>query len=147
VNGAPAQQVFTAIVTGTRYSMLLPPELSGSITVSLKDVTVRDALDALRELYGYEYRIQGNRIHVQPNTLQSRIYQINYLAGRRQGVTDISVSSGSISRSTGASGTPSRRRCDADRLRPARRARLPRRGDPSRAAGYRLRIRPTSGMS
>ncbi len=98
VNGAPAQQVFSAIVTGTRYSMLLPPELSGAITVSLKDVTVREALDALRDLYGYEYRIQGNRIHVQPNTLQSRIFQINYLAGRRQGVTDISVSSGSISR-------------------------------------------------
>lgn len=107
VNGAPAQQVFTAIVTGTRYSMLLPPELSGSITVSLKNVTVREALDALRDLYGYEYRIQGNRIHVQPNTLQSRIYQINYLAGRRQGVTDISVSSGSISRSIGASGASS----------------------------------------
>lgn len=104
VNGAPAQQVFTAIVTGTRYSMLLPPELAGSITVSLKDVTVREALDALRDLYGYEYRIQGNRIHVQPNTLQSRIFQINYLAGRRQGITDISVSSGSISRSAGASG-------------------------------------------
>lgn len=106
VNGAPAQQVFTAIVTGTRYSMLLPPELTGSITVSLKDVTVREALDALRDLYGYEYRIQGNRIHVQPNTLQSRIFQINYLAGRRQGVTDISVSSGSISRAigTGAQG-------------------------------------------
>lgn len=104
VNGAPAQQVFTAIVTGTRYSMLLPPELTGSITVSLKDVTVREALDALRELYGYEYRVQGNRIHVQPNTLQSRIYQINYLAGRRQGVTDISVSSGSISRAVNASG-------------------------------------------
>ncbi len=104
VNGAPAQQVFTAIVTGTRYSMLLPPELSGAITVSLKDVTVREALDALRELYGYEYRIQGNRIHVQSNTLQSRIFQINYLAGRRQGVTDISVSSGSISRTGGAAG-------------------------------------------
>ncbi|MCC6659215.1 MAG: secretin N-terminal domain-containing protein [Rhodocyclaceae bacterium] len=104
VNGAPAQQVFTAIVTGTRYSMLLPPELSGSITVSLKNVTVREALDALRELYGYEYRIQGNRIHVQPNTLQSRIFQINYLAGRRQGVTDISVSSGSISRAVTAGG-------------------------------------------
>ncbi|GIK26132.1 MAG: pilus (MSHA type) biogenesis protein MshL [Betaproteobacteria bacterium] len=104
VNGAPAQQVFTAIVTGTRYSMLLPPELSGAITVSLKDVTVREALDALRELYGYEYRIQGNRIHVQPNTLQSRIFQINYLAGRRQGGSDISVSSGSISRAIGGSG-------------------------------------------
>ncbi len=98
VNGAPAQQVFTAIVTGTRYSMLLPPDLSGAITVSLKSVTVREALDALRDLYGYEYRIQGNRIRVQSNTLESRIFQINYLAGRRQGVTDISVSSGSISR-------------------------------------------------
>jgi MSHA biogenesis protein MshL len=96
VANAPAQQVFLSIVSGTRYSMLLPAELSGTIAVNLKNVTVREALDALRELYGYEYRIQGNRILVQPNTLQTRIFQVNYLAGKRVGSTDMRVTSGSI---------------------------------------------------
>ena len=93
---APAGQVFMALVTGTRYSMLLPPDLSGKITVNLKDATVKEALDTIRELYGYEYRVQGTRIFIQANTLQSRVFRINYLSGRRQGSSDLRVTSSSI---------------------------------------------------
>lgn len=105
VSNAPAQQVFLQIVSGTKYSMLVPPEVSGSIAINLKNVTVREALDSLRELYGYEYRMQGNRIFIQPNTLQTRIFQVNYLAGKRRGTTDMRVTSGSISSNTGAAST------------------------------------------
>ena len=96
VNNAPAQQVFMAIVSGTRYSMLLNPQVSGSITVNLKDVTVREALDSLRELYGYDYRIDGTRIFVQPAGLQTKIYRVNYLVGMRRGTSDLRVQSGSL---------------------------------------------------
>lgn len=118
VSNAPAQQVFLQIVTGTRYSMLVAPEVSGVVALNLKNVTVREALDALRDLYGYEYTMQGTRIHIQPNTLQTRIFQVNYLASKRNGSSDTRVTSGSISSAgaavpaTGAaaangSGTPS----------------------------------------
>ena len=104
VANAPAHQVFLQIVSGTRYSMLVPPDLTGTIAVNLKSVTVREALDTLRELYGYEYRMQGTRIFIQPNTLQTRIFQVNYLAGKRQGSTDMRVTSGSISNSASGGG-------------------------------------------
>jgi len=94
---APAVQVFMAIVSGTRYNMLVGPEVAGNITVNLKDVTVREALEAIRELYGYEFAIKGNRIAIQPNTLQTRVFQVNYLASRRQGATELRVTSSSIS--------------------------------------------------
>lgn len=97
VSNAPASQVFMALVTGTRYSMLIAPEVSGSVTVNLKSVTVREALETLRELYGYEFKFQGTRIYIQPNTMQTRIFQINYLAGKRQGQSDVRVTSSSIS--------------------------------------------------
>ena len=97
VSNAPAAQVFMALVAGTRYSMLVPPEVSGSLTLNLKNVTVREALETLRELYGYEFKFQGTRIYIQPNTLQTRIFQINYLAGKRQGQSDVRVTSSSIS--------------------------------------------------
>jgi MSHA biogenesis protein MshL len=96
VNNAPAQQVFMAIVSGTRYSMLLNPKVSGAVTVNLKDVTVREALDSLRELYGYDYRIDGTRIFVQPAGLQTKIYRVNYLVGERRGKSDLRVQSGSL---------------------------------------------------
>lgn len=99
VSNAPAQQVFLQIVTGTRYSMLVAPEVSGTVALNLKNVTVREALDAMRDLYGYEYTMQGTRIHIQPNTLQTRIFQVNYLASKRNGSSDTRVTSGSISSS------------------------------------------------
>lgn len=100
VSNAPAQQVFLQIVTGTRYSMLVAPEVSGVVALNLKNVTVREALDAMRDLYGYEYTMQGNRIHIQPNTLQTRIFQVNYLASKRNGSSETRVISGSISSSS-----------------------------------------------
>jgi MSHA biogenesis protein MshL len=97
VNNAPANQVFMGIVHGTRYSMLVHPEVSGTISVNLKDVTVKEALDAIRELYGYDYRIEGNRIFVQPLTLQTRVFKVNYLTATRKGASDVRVVSGSVS--------------------------------------------------
>ena len=105
VSNAPASQVFMAIVSGTRYSMLVNPEVSGSISVNLKDVTVMEALDTIRELYGYDYRVQGTRIFIQPLTLQSRIFKVNYLNAQRQGRSDTRVVTGSITSNHGAAGT------------------------------------------
>jgi MSHA biogenesis protein MshL len=96
VNNAPANQVFMAIVSGTRYSMIVHPDVRDPISVNLKDVSVIEALDTLRDLYGYEYRIQGNRITIQPVTLQTRVFKVNYLQATRVGRSEIRVSSGSI---------------------------------------------------
>jgi MSHA biogenesis protein MshL len=96
VNNAPAQQVFLGIATGTRYSMLLHPEVAGNITANLKDVNVPEAMAAIRELYGYDYRMDGNRILVQPLTSQTRFYSIPYPTSVRQGKSELRVTSGSI---------------------------------------------------
>lgn len=105
VNNTAAQQVFMAIVSGTRYSVLVHPEVTGSISLSLKDVTVFDALEAIRELYGYDYKVDGTRIYIQPLTLQTRIYQVSYLTGQREGKSSLRVSSGSVADSV-VSSTP-----------------------------------------
>ncbi len=105
VNNAPATQVFLSIVSGTRYSMLLHPQVAGTISVSLKDVTVEEALGAIRELYGYDYRVDGTRVFVQPAGLQTRVFQVNYLPGQRRGISDIRVSSGAVT-DTAQSTTP-----------------------------------------
>ena len=104
VNNAPAAQVFMSIVSGTRYSMLVAPEVAGNITVNLKDVTVIEALSALRELYGYEYKLDGTRIFIQPLTLRSRVFQVNYLFAQRAGRSDMRVTSGSVGDTPAASG-------------------------------------------
>src|SRR3990172_1929504 len=97
VSNTSVNQVFTAIVSGTRYSMLLHPEVRGSISLNLKDVTVFEALEAIREMYGYDYKVDGTRIYILPWTLQTRIFQVNYLTGSRAGTSSLRVTSGSVS--------------------------------------------------
>lgn len=102
VANAPAAQVFMSIVAGTRYSMLLHPGVTGSISVNLKDVTVEEALAAIRDLYGYEYRIEGTRVFVQGAGLQTRVFKVNYLPGQRSGASEVRVQSSAISEATTA---------------------------------------------
>lgn len=102
VNNASLQQVFHAIASGSRYSILLPPGLSGTVSINLKDVTVREALDVLRELHGLEYRIEGTRVFIQPAALQTRMFQVSYPTTRRLGRSETRVTSGSIASQSGS---------------------------------------------
>ena len=105
VNNAPAAQVFLQLAQGTHYNMLVSPDVSGMLSISLKDTTVPEAMDTLRELFGYDFRITGKRIFVYANTVQTRLYKVNYLPGRRQGASDIRVSSSAITTAGGTGGT------------------------------------------
>ncbi|WP_457442374.1 secretin N-terminal domain-containing protein [Roseateles sp. P5_E4] len=106
VNGAPARDVFLSLVSDTRYSMLVHPSVSGQLSVTLKGVTVRESLDAIRDVYGFDYSIDGRRITVFPPTLQTRVFTINALAHQRSGRSEVRVSSGAAPASSqnGAAG-------------------------------------------
>lgn len=97
LNNVPANQFFMAIASGTRYSMLVHPDVTGTLSANLKDVTLFEALDAIRELYGYDYEVDGTRIYIKPLTLQTRVFTVNYLTANRKGTSDIRVTSGSVS--------------------------------------------------
>ena len=96
-NNVPARQFFTSIVAGTRYNMLVHPDIGGTISANLKDVTLFQALDAVRELYGYDYKVEGTQIFIKPLTMQTRLFHVNYLTGARKGTSNLRVSSTSVS--------------------------------------------------
>lgn len=102
VRNAPAAQVFAQIGAGSNYNLLVPPDLSGTISLTLKNTTMHEALDTLREVYGYDYRITGNRVFISANTVQTRLYRINYLPGRRVGSSELSISSAAQANASGA---------------------------------------------
>ena len=104
INNAPASQVFLQLANGTAYNMLVSPDVSGSLSITLKDTTVPEAMDTMREMFGFEYRITGNRIFVYPTTVQTRLYRVNYLPGRRQGASDTRITSSAITASANGGG-------------------------------------------
>jgi MSHA biogenesis protein MshL len=109
VNNAPARQVFMGLVEGTPYSMVVHADVGGTVTLHLKNATVPEAMEALRAVYGYDYKRDGNRIMVLGRGMQARIYPVNYLNLERKGRSLTRVSSGELSQggttSGGGSGT------------------------------------------
>ena len=95
-NNVPAQQFFRSIVAGTRYNILVHPDVAGTITANLKDVTLPETLDAIREMYGYDYKIEGTRISIKPLTMQTKMFHVNYLVGKRAGMSSTRVTSTSV---------------------------------------------------
>ena len=104
VANASAPQVLSALVAGTRYSMIVHPDIKGTISLNLKDVTIADVLDSVREIYGYEYKVEGTRIFVLPARMQTRMFRVDYLTSERRGKSDVRVSANTITPSGGGGG-------------------------------------------
>jgi MSHA biogenesis protein MshL len=105
VHNAPARQVFMGLVEGTPYSMILPQDVHGTISLNLKEVTVPEALSAIRDVYGYEYRREGNRFFILGNDMQTRMFPVNYLNLSRKGLSDTRVSASGLNTAGGTTGS------------------------------------------
>ena len=109
VNAVPADQFFLSLVDGTDYNMVIHPEVTGSVTLNLRNVSIPEVLEASRDVYGFEFISTPYGFQVLPGRLRARIYQINYLNIDRSGSSQTTVSSGSLTAgtTTNADGTTS----------------------------------------
>ena len=94
VQNAPARAFFASLVKGTPYSIAVSPEIQGTITINLKSVTVEEAMEAVRDIYGYEYETTPYGFRVLVPSLQTRIYHLNYIDVHRMGQSQVAINPG-----------------------------------------------------
>ncbi|MCF6249742.1 MAG: pilus (MSHA type) biogenesis protein MshL [Methylococcaceae bacterium] len=92
-----AREFFMGLVIDTDENMLVHPDVSGLITLELKNVTVAQVMDAVQKVYGYDYKKNDIGYIVYPATLQTKIFKLNRLDLIRAGESSTRVSSGQIS--------------------------------------------------
>ena len=101
VNEIPARQFFIGLIEDSPYNMVVHPDVAGSLTLDLKNVSVEEVMQTVRDVYGYEYRRNGNVYQVMPARMRSRIFKIDYLDIKRTGRSRTRVSSGQVSEAAG----------------------------------------------
>lgn len=88
---------FQSLVADTPYSVVLHPDVSGQITLQLKQVTLPETIALVQQLYGFDIRQQGMVYKVYPAGLRTETIAVNYLMLQRQGFSSIAVNSGGVS--------------------------------------------------
>ena len=102
VNSVPAKVFFVSLVSEAGVNVVAHPDIEGSISLDLKDVSVPEVLSVIRDVYGYEFKFQSGIYTIYPRKLRTEIFEIDYLDVKRVGITDTSVLIGNINSSSGS---------------------------------------------
>ncbi|GIU07696.1 pilus (MSHA type) biogenesis protein MshL [Shewanella glacialipiscicola] len=92
-----AKVFFPSLVQGTPLSVAVHPDVQGTISLSLKGVTLTEAIQVVEDIYGYEVSREGRILRVFPAGMRTETFPLNYLYMERDGLSLTSVSSGRLS--------------------------------------------------
>ena len=98
-----AKVFFPSLVQGTPLSVAVHPDVTGTISLSLKGVTLNEALQVVEDIYGYEVSRESRILRIYPAGMRTETFSLNYLYMERQGLSLTSVNSGRISDSNNSS--------------------------------------------
>lgn len=91
-----AKVFFSSLVKGTPLSVVVHPDVTGNISLSLKGVTLSEVMQVVQDIYGYEVSREGRIVRVYPAGMRTETFPLNYLYMERQGLSLTSVSSGRL---------------------------------------------------
>ena len=105
VKGVDVKEVLQGLAQASDLNFVFDPDISGSVTIDLKDVTLADALEMILGPLGLEYRRERNVIRVRKPQLETRIFSLDYVNLTRSGTSTMSVSASAASSGGTTTGT------------------------------------------
>ncbi|WP_413701268.1 hypothetical protein ACLKMH_06130 [Psychromonas sp. KJ10-10] len=82
---ADARLFFASLISDSEYSVAIHPDVSGEITLSLKQVTLTEAIRVIEDMYGYEIKLKGRVYHIYPAGMRIASFTLDYLFMNRGG--------------------------------------------------------------
>lgn len=101
MNNVPVGAVLYSLIENSSYNLIMSPDVTGNVTLKLKNVTAFDVLETLRNVYGYDYDVQDKKIIIYSNGIRTKIFTINYLIGTRAGRSELKIGAESLANSNG----------------------------------------------
>ena len=89
------QDVLLAFSKESELNIVIDPDLSGRVTVDLKRVTLKEALDAILPPLGWTYYIDGKFIRISRPQMETRLFTLNYISTKRTGKREVYASTSS----------------------------------------------------
>jgi MSHA biogenesis protein MshL len=96
-NAIEVRPFFDALVTNTPYSVAIHPDVSGQISLTLKEVELSEVLKIVSRMYPLDVFLEGKVIQVMPAQLKTESIPVNFLMIKRFGVSNVSVIAGGVS--------------------------------------------------
>ena len=108
--GADARELFLSLARENDFNLVLSPEVSGTVTMDIKEATAEELMDEVCGMLGCRAVFGGNTVRVAPERRVTRVFPVDYLLTSRTGSGSLMAStstSGGGSASGTASGTSS----------------------------------------
>lgn len=89
MRGSDIKSVLMSFSKESEYNIILDPDVTGTVTMDLKEVTLKEALDTILTPLGYLYQKEANIIRVSKPKPETRMFTLNYLATVRTGTATV----------------------------------------------------------
>ncbi|WP_042152188.1 MULTISPECIES: pilus (MSHA type) biogenesis protein MshL [unclassified Pseudoalteromonas] len=106
-NEVEIRDFFVGLVDDTPYSVAVHPEVSGKISLNLKDVSLDEVIKVIIRMYEIDVFREGKVVQVLPAKMRTESIPVNYLMMKRSGSSSVSVVAGGVSQFDQGAGSSS----------------------------------------
>jgi general secretion pathway protein D len=106
VANQPVRDVLLAIARETKVNVDVHPGVEGAVTLNAIDQTLKQILARIAKQVDMRYEIEGQTIHVMPDSPYLKNYRVDYVNMTRDTTETVSISTQVISGAAGTTGLP-----------------------------------------